>query len=55
MLAGMTFDARYIHGAGRRGTAAWPTLDHEHGEFLRFDAGSTIQEQVELLVGGPAG
>ncbi|MGL3150830.1 hypothetical protein ACSS7Z_10760 [Microbacterium sp. A82] len=46
----MTFDALYVHGAGRRGTAAWPTLGHEHGEFLSFDAGSSVQEQVGVIL-----
>lgn len=46
----MTPTRLYIHGAGRRGTAAWPTADHERGEFLSFEPGSTVAEQVECLM-----
>ncbi|MGM7697039.1 hypothetical protein [Microbacterium sp. A84] len=46
----MTFTRLYIHGAGRRGTAAWPAADHALGEFLSFEPGSMIPEQVEWLV-----
>lgn len=50
MLTTMAFDALYIHGAERRGTAAWPALDHEQGSFLSFEPGSTIAEQADLLM-----
>lgn len=45
----MTIECLYIHGAGRRGTAAWPTVNHEAGDFLSFDADSSVQDQVEVL------
>jgi pimeloyl-ACP methyl ester carboxylesterase len=40
----------YTHGARRRGTSAWPNLDHSDGEFLSFDPASSIRDQVAVLV-----
>lgn len=46
----MALDPLYIHGAGRRGTSAWPAFAHEPGDFLSFDAGSSVAEQSDVLV-----
>ena len=39
----------FIHGAGRRGTAAWPHIAPDAGEFLSFSPESTVEEQVARL------
>jgi len=41
-------DRLFIHGAGRRGAAAWPGF--AAGDFLEFPATSTIDAQVDALV-----
>ncbi|MGB3376761.1 MAG: hypothetical protein WBA87_16690 [Microbacterium sp.] len=40
----------HVHGAGRRGSDAWPGAASDAGEFVSFPAASTVSEQVELLV-----
>nr|WP_147038570.1 alpha/beta fold hydrolase [Microbacterium aerolatum] len=49
-VACVSVEAVYIHGAGRRGAAAWPSVDADSSEFLSFEPGSSITEQVETLV-----
>ncbi|WP_312672679.1 alpha/beta hydrolase [Microbacterium sp.] len=39
----------FLHGAGRRGTAAWPSQDPESGTFLGFPADSSIGSQADAL------
>ncbi|HWK77519.1 alpha/beta hydrolase [Microbacterium sp.] len=51
----MTFDAVFIHGAGRRGAAAWPGIGSDAGLFLSFEPGSSIAEQVDVLVAACSG
>lgn len=40
-----------IHGSGRRGTAAWPSIGEDTGEFVSFARDSTIEEQTKTLIG----
>jgi pimeloyl-ACP methyl ester carboxylesterase len=40
----------FIHGAGRRGVDAWPLSDAADGDFVSFEPGSSIQDQVATLV-----
>lgn len=39
----------FIHGAGRRGRDAWPEISTTNGEFLSFEPGSSIAEQMETI------
>lgn len=45
----------FIHGAGRRGRDAWPLADAADGDFVCFEPGSTVQEQVRSLIDAYAG
>ena len=40
----------FIHGAGRRGHDAWPHADAASGDFVSFEPGSTIPDQVATLI-----
>ncbi|WP_101845971.1 alpha/beta hydrolase [Zhihengliuella sp. ISTPL4] len=40
----------FLHGAGRRGIAAWPSQDPESGTFLSFPPDSSISAQADALV-----
>lgn len=42
----------FLHGAGRRGTAAWPSRASESGTFLSFPPGSSVEAQAGALVAG---
>ncbi|WP_149085194.1 MULTISPECIES: alpha/beta hydrolase [Microbacterium] len=42
----------FLHGAGRRGTAAWPSQDPESGTFLSFPPESSVDAQARALVEG---
>ncbi|WP_336642659.1 hypothetical protein [Microbacterium sp. MMO-113] len=42
----------FLHGAGRRGTAAWPSQASESGTFLSFPPGSSVEAQAGALVAG---
>ncbi|MEV8171301.1 hypothetical protein [Microbacterium sp. NPDC077486] len=42
----------FLHGAGRRGTTAWPSQDPESGTFLSFPQDSNIEAQARSLVEG---
>lgn len=44
----------FIHGAGRRGSDAWPAFDEDDGEFLSFPDGSAIAEQASAIRDGCA-
>lgn len=39
----------FIHGAGRRGIAAWPSISTERSEFLSFEPRSSIEEQTSTI------
>ncbi|GGM48893.1 alpha/beta hydrolase [Microbacterium saperdae] len=43
----------FLHGAGRRGHAAWPGLPESSGTFLEFDSRSTIDDQTRALQDSP--
>jgi hypothetical protein len=48
----MQHDARrrlFLHGAGRRGHAAWPGLPESCGTFFAFAEGATIDQQTRAL------
>lgn len=45
----------FIHGAGRRGHDAWPHSNAAAGDFVSFEAGSSIQEQVATLIDSYSG
>ena len=45
----------FIHGAGRRGAEAWPASDAADGDFVSFEPGSTIPDQVATLIDSYAG
>lgn len=40
----------FVHGGGRRGRDAWPHSDATAGDFVSFETGSSIQDQVESLI-----
>lgn len=40
----------FVHGGGRRGHDAWPHSDAAAGDFVSFETGSHIQDQVETLI-----
>lgn len=40
----------FIHGAGRRGQAAWPLSDAADEDFVSFETSSSIPDQVEALI-----
>jgi pimeloyl-ACP methyl ester carboxylesterase len=40
----------FIHGAGRSGQDAWPRSDGTNADFVSFEPGSTIPEQVATLI-----
>ncbi len=42
----------FLHGAGRRGTTAWPSQDPESGTFLSFPPESSVEAQAGALVEG---
>lgn len=42
----------FLHGAGRRGTAAWPSQDPESGTFLSFPPESSVEAQAGALFEG---
>lgn len=46
----MALTSLYIHGAGRRGSEAWPHVAEADGEFVSFATSSTIDQQVDELV-----
>jgi pimeloyl-ACP methyl ester carboxylesterase len=41
----------FVHGAGRRGIAAWPSFGEMDGRFVGFAPDSSIEEQVDELLG----
>ncbi|MBB5744032.1 hypothetical protein HD600_002529 [Microbacterium ginsengiterrae] len=47
----------FLHGAGRKGIAAWPTVDATSGTFLAFPPSSDIvrrtQQVITAMEGGP--
>ncbi|MDQ0645364.1 hypothetical protein [Microbacterium murale] len=45
----------FVHGAGRRGQDAWPHSDAVDGDFVSFESGSRIQDQVEVLIDAYSG
>ncbi|MEJ1087661.1 hypothetical protein WDU99_04960 [Microbacterium sp. Mu-80] len=46
----MTLRRLYVHGAGRRGAAAWPHADAADADFVSFPKESSIAEQADALV-----
>ena len=40
----------FIHGAGRRGAAAWPSFGASDGRFVSFAPDASIEDQVEELL-----
>ena len=49
-MVGMSIRRVHVHGAGRRGTDAWPDARADAGEFVSFPPASTVSEQADLLV-----
>ncbi len=47
---GMTLRRLYVHGAGRRGAAAWPQVDAADADFVSFPRESSVAEQADALV-----
>lgn len=45
----------FIHGAGRRGVDAWPASDAADRDFVSFEPGSTIPDQVATLIDSYSG
>lgn len=44
----------FVHGAGRRGTDAWPRIDAADGDFVSFTPDSAISTQVSELLSARA-
>lgn len=40
----------HVHGAGRRGSDAWPSATADAGDFVSFPPASSIPEQIDALV-----
>ena len=49
-MVGMSIRRVHVHGAGRRGTDAWPGAAPHDGDFVSFPGSATVSQQVELLV-----
>jgi pimeloyl-ACP methyl ester carboxylesterase len=49
-MVGMSIRRVHVHGAGRRGSDAWPSAADEAGAFVSFPPAFTVSEQVERLV-----
>jgi len=45
----------YVHGSGRTGAAAWPSVDPESGTFVAFEKNATVAERVTVLEARYAG
>jgi len=40
----------HVHGAGRRGSDAWPSATEHDGDFVSFPVAATVSQQAESLV-----
>ncbi|QAY61132.1 alpha/beta fold hydrolase [Microbacterium protaetiae] len=45
----------YVHGSGRTGAQAWPTIDPSSGTFVAFDKDAAVPERVAVLEAEHAG
>lgn len=48
-MAGMSFRRVFVHGAGRRGADAWPSVVDESATFVSFPADAPVSSHVEIL------